>query len=152
MTQPGDPPSALEQRGTELGITFRRGRTWTSNSHLAFEAQEFAAEHEQPGDDPLAFHRVMFKAYFDDLEDIGSIDNLVRIGGRAGLPETELREALESGRYRQQVDDGIRWSREIGVSAVPTFVIDEKYGIVGAQDQLVFEDLLQRAGHRRKDA
>ena len=142
MSKPGDPPSALEQRGESLGITFRRGRTWSNNSHLALEASEFADGH--PGAD--AFHKRLFKAYFDDLDDIGSIDRLVALADEAGLPGTALREALESGAYRQQVDDGIDWSRSIGVTAVPTFIFDEKTGLVGAQPIETFELMLQELG------
>ena len=139
MTKPDDPPTPMEQRAATLGITFTRGRTWTSNSHLALEAAEFADEHG----DPLRFHRGMFKAYFEDLEDIGDLDTVVRIGAAAGLPEAELREALTSGQYRERVDEGIQWAQQLGVTAVPTFVLGERYGIVGAQDAAVFEDLLQ---------
>lgn len=139
MTKPGDPPTPIEQRSSGLGITFTRGRTWTSNSRLALEAAEFAAERG----DGMRFHRAMFKAYFEDLVDIGNLDVVVRIGAAAGLPESELREALTRGQYRATVDEGIQEAQEIGVTAVPTFVLDEKYGIVGAQESRVFEDLLQ---------
>jgi predicted DsbA family dithiol-disulfide isomerase len=140
MTAPGDPPTAMEQRAESLGIRFTRGRTWTSNSHLALEAAEFAEEQGVA----IPFHRAMFKAYFTDLEDIGEIDTVVRIGVEAGLPEAGLREALVTGRFRDQVDEDIRWAQQIGVQAVPTFVLGGKYGIVGAQESMVFEDILTR--------
>lgn len=139
MTKPDDPPTAMEQRAAGLGITFTRGRQRTSNSHLSLEAAEFAAEHG----DAIRFHRAMFKAYFEDLEDIGMIDTVVRVGAGSGLVEGELREALTSGRYREKVDEDIRWAQQVGVTAVPTFVLDGKYGIVGAQDAAVFEELLR---------
>lgn len=85
----------------------------------------------------------MFKAYFEDLEDIGDLDVVVRIGSGAGLSEAELREALTSGQYRAAVDEGIQWAQNVGVTAVPTFVLGEKYGLVGAQEAPVFQDLLQ---------
>ena len=139
VTQPGDPPTPIEQRSEGLGITFTRGRTWTSNSHLALEAAEFAAEHG----DRTRFHRAMFKAYFEDLADIGDIDVVVGVGASVGLPEAELREALTSGKYRAEVDEGVQWAQQSGVTAVPTFVLGEQYGIVGAQDRRVFENVLQ---------
>jgi predicted DsbA family dithiol-disulfide isomerase len=139
MTQPGDPPTYMEQRADGLGIRFTRGREWTSNSHLALEAAEFAAEHG----DGMRFHRAMFKAYFEDLEDIGKLDTIVRVGKEAGLPEEKLREALVSGYYRPGVDEEIAWAQQVGVSAVPTFVLGGKYAVVGAQDAAVFEELLQ---------
>lgn len=139
MTKPDDPPTPIEQRAAGLGITFARGRTWTSNSHLALEAAEFAAEHG----DPSAFHRAMFNVYFEDLADIGDLDTIVRVGAGCGLPEAEVREALATGRYRDRVDEGIRWSQQLGVTAVPTFVLGGKFAIVGAQGASVFEDVLQ---------
>jgi predicted DsbA family dithiol-disulfide isomerase len=148
MTKPGDPPSHLELRGTELGITFRRGRTWTSNSHLGLEAAEFTAEHHPERAE--RFHRRMFKAYFDELADIGTVDAVVSLGVEAGLPKGPLREALVTGAYRQQVDDGIAWAREIGVTAVPTFIIDEQYAVVGAQPVEVFEQVFERLGKKRR--
>jgi len=138
VTAPGDPPTPIEQRAAGLGITFTRGRTWTSNSHLALQAAEFAGEHG----DPFRFQRAMFKAYFEDLEDIGDLDTIVRVGAEAGLPADELRTALAEGRFRAEVDEGIRWAQQIGVSAVPTFVLGERYGIVGAQELPVFENVL----------
>jgi predicted DsbA family dithiol-disulfide isomerase len=138
VTHPDDPPTRTEQRSSGLGIHFTRGRTWTSNSHLAHEAAEFANEH---GDAPR-FQRAMFKAYFEDLADIANLDVVVAIGKDAGLPETELMDALMSGRYRANVDEKLAWAQEAGVTAVPTFVLGEQYGIVGAQDRSVFENLL----------
>jgi predicted DsbA family dithiol-disulfide isomerase len=142
MTQPGDPPTHMELRAESLGIRFSRGRTWTSNSHLGLEAAEFVTE-EHP---ELAhgFHKRMFKAYFDELADIGEVEALVRFGNEAGVPADALRASLEEGRYRQQVDDGIAWAREVGVTAVPTFVINERYAVVGAQPMEVFEETFKR--------
>jgi predicted DsbA family dithiol-disulfide isomerase len=139
VTQPGDPPTAIEQRAASLGITFTRGRTWTSNSHLALEAAAFAAEHG----DPAPFHRAMFKAYFEDLADIGDLEVVVGIAGDAGVPTSALRAALAEGHYRAAVDEGVQWAQQVGVTAVPTFVLDGRYGIVGAQEGHVFEELLQ---------
>jgi len=144
QTRPDDPPSAIELRAQSLGIGFTRGRTFTPNSHLSLEAAEFAAEHGAG----LGFHRAMFKAFFEDMVDIGNVGNVVRVGGEAGLDEAELRLALETGQYREQVDDGIEWSREIGVTGVPTFVFDGKYGIVGAQDYTVFQSVMEKLGVR----
>src|SRR5690242_21490231 len=120
----------MELRGQAIGITYSRGRTITSNSHLAHEAAEFAAETPFA----MAFQQRMFKAYFTELEDIGQLDTVVRLGTEAGLPEPELREALESRRYRTEVDVALRWAHEVGVSGVPTFIFDERMGVVGAQD------------------
>jgi len=146
QTRPEDPPTRIEAMGAELGLRFARGRTWSSNSHLALEAGEYAAETPHAA----AFHRAMFKAYFDDLEDIGKVDTVVRIGDESGLNGAELRQALETRAFREQVDDGIRWAREIGVTGVPTFIIADRWSVVGAQDYLVFESLMKKLGQEKR--
>jgi predicted DsbA family dithiol-disulfide isomerase len=146
IVAPDAPPTPTELRARNLGIKFTRGRTWSSNSYLSLQAAEFAAEHG----DMWRFHRRMFKAYFEDLEDIGDLDTVVRVGVDAGLDGDELRAALEDGRYRQTVDEGLTWSRGVGVNAVPTFVIDQKYGIVGAQELSTFRQAMQQIGHAPK--
>ena len=128
----------METRGEGLGIKFNRGRTHSSNSHLALEAAAFAEEHG----DLWRFHRRMYKAYFEDLENIGGPETVLRVGAEAGLPEASLREALETGRYRERVDEGIAWSRGVGVTAIPTFVLNRRYAIVGAQELETFRQAL----------
>jgi predicted DsbA family dithiol-disulfide isomerase len=44
------------------------------------------------------------------------------------------------------VDDGINWSRSAGVTAVPTFIFDDQYGVVGAQPFEVLDSVMQRMG------
>jgi predicted DsbA family dithiol-disulfide isomerase len=144
LSNPLGPPSPLEERGQRLGITFARGRTIISNSHLALEGAEFAAERGLA----WPYHRAMLKAYFEDLEDIGKVDTVVRVGAEAGLEPGELREALESRRYRDQVDEGIAWSRSIGVTAIPTFIFAERYAMVGAQEFEAFKAVLDKVGAR----
>jgi predicted DsbA family dithiol-disulfide isomerase len=146
MSRPDGPPSALEERGTRLGIKFSRGRTLTSNSHLALEAAEFAAEAGKSWD----FNRAMLRAYFEDLGDIGKVDVVVRVGESAGLDPAGLREALESRRYRDHVDEGIAWSRSIGVTAIPTFVFAERFGMVGAQEFEAFQQMMAKLGAKPK--
>jgi predicted DsbA family dithiol-disulfide isomerase len=138
------PPSPMEQRGEKLGIKFSRGRTMSSNSHLALEAAEFALQYG----DPWAFHRRMFKAYFEDLEDIGVLDNVVRIGAEAGLPEKDLRAALQERRLQERVDEGIQWSRSVGVTAIPTFVFNQRFGVVGAQELDTFRSIMGQLGQK----
>ena len=140
------PKSAMEERGERLGIKYSRGRTWSSNSHLALEAAEFASEYG----DAWRFHKRMQKAYFEDLEEIGDLETVVRIGVDAGLPEESLRDALAEGRYRERVNQGIQWSRSIGVTAIPTFVFNERYGIVGAQEIDAFREMMRRIGQPPK--
>ncbi len=145
VTPADAPPTPVETRGDKLGLRFNRGRTLSSNSRLSLEAVEFAMEYG----DPWAFSRRMFKAYFEELEDIGTLAEVVRIGAEAGLPADTLRAALEEGRYRGRVDEGITWSRKIGVTAIPTFLFNERLALVGAHELDAFRQIMDEIGAKK---
>lgn len=140
MTNPDSPPTDMELRAEASGLKFTRGREWTSNSHLALEAAEYASDHGKG----MEFHRPVFKAYFEDLADISKPDLLIDIGKDVGLDPDDMRKTLETRANRETVDEIIAWARQIGVTGVPTFVFNEKYGLVGAQEFSVFEGMMEK--------
>lgn len=142
-TKPGDPPTDLEQRGASAGISFKRGRTFTPNSHLSLETAEYAQEHGHSGD---GLHRALFSTHFTEHGDLGDLETLLRIGAEQGLERDDLHQALETGRYRQQVDERIAWAQSIGITGVPTFIFNDQYGVVGAQEYGVFEQVMEQLG------
>jgi predicted DsbA family dithiol-disulfide isomerase len=151
FVEPDAPPTPQEQRGEALGIKFTRGRKISSYSHLALEAGEFAfqyATHEMG----WAYHKRLFKAYFEELENIGDIDVLVRLADECGLDGKSLREALNDRRLEAEVDEGIAWSRQIGVTAIPTFVFNQRMGMVGAQPIEALREMMARVGNPPRDA
>lgn len=150
QTNSDSPKSALEERGEREGIEFRRGRTFTPNSHLALELAEYASEQGDP-ERVTALHRALFRANFTDFDDLSDPEVLVRLGVEAGYDEAALRDVLESRPYREQVDQGVEWARAVGVTGIPTFILNDRYAVVGAQEYEAFEQVLTRLGTRRKD-
>ena len=138
------PKSALELRGEASGIVFRRGRRFTPNTHRALELQEYAYANGLEGPAIDSLHRELFKAHFDDHADISDVDVLTDIAGRHDLKHDDVRDALVTGRFADEVDAGIEWSRAIGVTGIPTFIFNQKYAIVGAQEYPAFQRVLQR--------
>lgn len=133
----------MEERAESAGIQFTPGRTLRSSSMLALEAAEFAVDH---GEGAEVFHREVFEAYFERLEDIGQVDTLVRLGEGAGLPGEDLRRALKDGIYRERVEEAVEGARLAGVRSVPTFIFDEQYAIVGAQEYDTFQAVMKELG------
>jgi predicted DsbA family dithiol-disulfide isomerase len=82
----------------------------------------------------------LLRAYFSEGELVGDHGTLVRLAGEVGLPEAEVREMLAGDRYAEQVRDDELTARRLGISAVPTFVIDRKIGASGAHPP---DDLLE---------
>jgi predicted DsbA family dithiol-disulfide isomerase len=75
----------------------------------------------------------LLRAYFTDGMLISDHDSLLTLGLQVGLPEDELRELLAGDRFAEEVRDDERTARELGITAVPTFVVDRSRGISGAQ-------------------
>jgi predicted DsbA family dithiol-disulfide isomerase len=126
------------------GLPYGR-RTHTYNSRLAQELGKWADT--QPGCE--AIHDALYKAYFVEARNIGDPDILVEIAQSVGLPGEEARAVLTERRFKDAVDADWARSRQWGVTGVPTFVA-ARYGVVGAQPYEVLEQLLDKAGARRR--
>ncbi len=61
----------------------------------------------------------------------------------------EMRREVESEKYTANVVDRVRWAYQIGVTGVPTYVIDNRYAIVGAQPYEVFEQVLTQIANQK---
>ena len=144
------PPGYLDnmrQTAREAAIEMKRPPL-VPNTRRAHEATEFAKEAGRL----LPFHRAVFRAYWEAEKNIGDTEVLCRIGAECNLDAAELRAALEAGRFAAQVEEQIEWSRAVGITGVPTFIFDEKFSLVGAQDYEVFRDVAHRIVERRVSA
>jgi predicted DsbA family dithiol-disulfide isomerase len=128
----------------EEGLPYGR-RTYSYNSRLAQELGKWADT--QPGGETL--HDALYKAYFVEGRNIGDPEILVEIAQSVGLPVDEARAVLAERRFKEAVDADWAKSHRYGVTGVPTFVAD-RYGVVGAQPYEVLEQLLDKAGARRR--
>lgn len=126
----------LRQRGKEFGIVFGN-RTLLSNSRLALEAAEYARD---MGKFEI-FHEVMFRYYFTEAFDIGSIDVIKSVAIEIGLNTDEMMKAISEKRYRSVLDEARKEGKKINLTGVPTFIINGKYKIVGAQPVEVFKEV-----------
>ena len=91
----------------------------------------------------------LLRAYFTEGELMSDHDTLVRLAGEVGLDEQEVRELLAGDRYADAVRADERTAGELGISAVPTFVIDRKLGASGAQPPEALLDLLRQGWAKR---
>ena len=74
---------------------------------------------------------------------------LERLGVEAGLPADEVRDLLAGDRFADAVRDDERTAAALGISAVPFFVADRKFGVSGAQSPEILGNFLQRAWEAR---
>jgi predicted DsbA family dithiol-disulfide isomerase len=128
----------LQAMGSPFGLSFEKIVT-ISNSRLSLEALEFAKKHDRH--DQLL--RLLFETYFSERRDIGSLELLTQAGEQAGLDRGALRDALLSGTYRPVIEKVRQEAVRLGVTAAPTFIINGRDRIVGAQPLALFRERLR---------
>jgi predicted DsbA family dithiol-disulfide isomerase len=94
----------------------------------------------------------LLRAYFTEGELMSDHDTLVRLAAEVGLDGQEVRELLAGDRYADEVRADERTAGELGISAVPTFVVDRKLGASGAQPPETLLDLLRQGWAKRSSA
>nr|WP_144016675.1 DsbA family oxidoreductase [Beutenbergia cavernae] len=94
----------------------------------------------------------LFAAYFTEGRHIGHTEELLALAADVGLDPEAARAALEDGRYRDEVQADIAQARAYGITGVPFFVVDGRYGVAGAQESAVFRQVLAQAAADRASA
>ena len=93
----------------------------------------------------------LFRAHFDELRDVGDPQVLADIGGAAGLDRDVIAQRLASGEDSREVADEEAFFRQLGVSAVPTFIAEGAIAVQGAQDSAVLANFLRQAAMMASD-
>ncbi|MBD9372270.1 DsbA family oxidoreductase [Rhizobium sp. ARZ01] len=75
----------------------------------------------------------LFKAYFEDGRNIGDRTVLLDIAERSGMDRAVVCALFSAGADIDSVKEEIGMAREMGVTGVPCFIIDNKYAVMGAQ-------------------
>ncbi|CAM4066269.1 DsbA family oxidoreductase [Bordetella tumulicola] len=93
----------------------------------------------------VALKRSLLKTYHFDNLDTSETDVLVQAAREAGLDEALAREVVDSDRYAEEVRaDQSKW-RQLGISSVPSVIINDKYLLSGGQPPEAFEQALRQA-------
>ena len=87
----------------------------------------------------------LLAAYFTRGESMGDHDVLRKVAVDVGLDPGRVDEVLAGDDYADAVRADIEKARAYGATGVPFFVVDQKYGVSGAQPTEVFSQLLERA-------
>ena len=131
----------LAQIGESLGFSFNfyEGQR-IYNTFLAHQLLKWAEQQGKQSELEMA----LFESYFSKQEDVGDEKILAKVAGRVGLDEEEAAAVLEDGRFAGDVREHQRFWLSKGIHAVPSFILDRRYLIPGAQDPDVFVTAMTR--------
>src|SRR5580658_4730525 len=125
------------------GLDFHFERAQPGNTFDAHRLLHYARE-AGPGLQDALKER-LFVAYFTEGAAVGDRPTLLRLAGEVGLDPEESAAVLAGDRYADEVRADESEAQELGVSGVPFFVVDGKFGIPGAQDADSILSVLQQA-------
>ena len=123
------------------GLQYRLDVARPGNTFDAHRLIHLAREH---GAQDEAKKRLM-AAYFTEGRRIGDRETLIELMSEVGVPTEEARNALETGAYGEEVRAEEREAAELGITGVPFFVLDRRYGVSGAQPPELMLQALNQA-------
>ena len=117
-----------------LGLDFNFDSLVLTNSFDAHRIIHFAKEY--------GMHKEMvealFKAYFTDSKNISDFNTLGDIVRSIGLDKDEAIKVLNSNKYEKEVREDEALARRYSITSVPTFIINNKFIVTGAQSEDIF--------------
>jgi predicted DsbA family dithiol-disulfide isomerase len=110
----------------------------TMNAHRLIHLA--AAEGRQ-----AAMKERLLAAYFTEGKPVSNHDTLVELATEVGIDSARARAVLDSDEFTDEVHSDEREAMELGITGVPFFVINRRYGVSGAQPPDVLLNALETA-------
>jgi predicted DsbA family dithiol-disulfide isomerase len=116
---------------------------YTDLAHQGFHfAKEFGKEKE--------YNDRVYKAFYQEDQNIGEIDILAKLAAEVGLDEVEFKKALETRKYEKIQQQALKHAyEEAEITGIPTFIIGDER-IAGAASKEIFEQAIEKASKKAK--
>ncbi|CUR56521.1 DSBA oxidoreductase [metagenome] len=131
----------VEAVAAELGLVYRLGEAKRVNTVDAHRLLHLAASEGVQGE----LEEALFAAYFTQALNVGDHEVLRSLAAEVGLAPERVDAVLTSEEFRDAVYADIEQAQAYGATGVPFFVVDQKYGISGAQPVELFSQVLNQA-------
>ncbi|HTL33882.1 MAG TPA: DsbA family oxidoreductase [Kofleriaceae bacterium] len=135
--------SAAADSGLELRLDQARG----GNTFDAHRLLHFAHQHGKQAD----LKERLMRAYFVEGASIGEHEALAQLAADVGLPESDARDVLATGRFTDETRGDEQLAAELGIQGVPFYVFGGRLAVSGAQPSEVMLQVLERAWNESAD-
>ncbi|HZH67998.1 MAG TPA: DsbA family oxidoreductase [Chitinophagales bacterium] len=131
----------IEQSAKSVGLEYHLDQAIRFNT---FDAHRIGQVAKEKGIDEQ-YYENLFRAYFTEGKDLGNQKVLKKEAMQSGLIEADIEKALEGDDYAYKVKQDIAEGANLGVTGVPFFVFNRRYGVSGAQPPQLFLETMQMA-------
>ncbi|MFC4555577.1 DsbA family oxidoreductase [Georgenia faecalis] len=146
---PADQVEAMLGQVTEIarsvGLSYDFAAVRQTKTLVAHEALHHAKAHGRQ----LELVERLLAAYFEEGRHLGRAEEVADLAAEVGLDRDDVLRALETHEHADAVQADIAQARAYGITGVPFFVIDGRYGISGAQNPEVFTAALEQVRAER---
>ena len=94
----------------------------------------------------LEVKEAFMKAYFEDGVDLSKKENIISIATKNGLSEEKVKGLLATNEGLEEVALAQREMQQLGITGVPFYIINNKYGVSGAQPSATFVQAFEDIG------
>lgn len=131
---------------SEEGLNFDFSKQPVSpNTRKAHSLIQFARSEGKQ----LAVKEAFMKAYFTDGIDLSKKENVVDVAVQAGLDKEKVESVLADENAPIQVALAEQELSKLGISGVPFYIINNKYGVSGAQSSETFIKAFHEIGQEK---
>lgn len=135
--------SQVTQTAQENGLDYDLEHAIYTNTFNAHRLIHYAASFDKASE----MRERLFKANLVEAKHVGNIETLAELATDIGLDKVAVLEMLSTDVYTANVRKDEAIATEYGITGVPFFVINGRYGISGAQGKKVMSKTLQKAWH-----
>lgn len=137
---------AMAARAKEVGLTYNFDKAIINNTLNAHRLLHLAKEKGLQNE----MKERLFAAYYTEGKNVGDMETLAQLGEEVGLNGAEIKAALQSDAYVQEVQQDQYDAYQLGVQGVPFFVFNNKYAVSGAQPTKLFTQVLEKVWEEEK--
>lgn len=129
-----DSMTRIKEAGESEGITFNFGDKWLAVNTLPLHQLLHVAGEEGSKDE---LKERFLKAYFDENLHLNNVEVLVKVMQEFGWAAEKTKQIIADDSIAYAVKQEIAHCQQRGVTGVPFFIINDKFGISGAQPSSV---------------
>lgn len=123
-----------------VGLHYDYDAIHQTNTVLAHELLHLAKAHGRQAE----LKERLLAAYFLEGRHVGRVADLVDLAAEVDLDRAEAEAALTEHRYLGDVKADVAQAAAYGITGVPFFVFDGRYGVSGAQETETFRRVLEQ--------
>lgn len=135
--------SVAAEEGLQFDFNKQKVSPNTRNAHRIIQ---YAQQEEKQPEVKEAF----MKAYFEDGVDLSKKENLTDVAVKAGLSKENVDKLLSGNDGLAEVVHAEQELQKLGITGVPFYIINSKYGVSGAQPTSSFIEIFDNVSVQKE--